>query len=179
MERAGRRSCGACLTWPQLQQVMQGLDVPLEIHRAGKLLSQTGALRRSPQPPSSSPGLLAGGEEDRAEAHGQVLVGHPVEGAEGGHQAEVVQQEGQRGLRAREQAADGGSSEACGQNQNQNQPASGARTTARLVLPGSGSGAGSPSLGAAGRTAAPPSSGPAQGRRSGALLVAVAGPWPP
>lgn len=87
------------LTWPQLQQVMQGLDVPLEIHGVGKLLPQTVSLRCSPQPPSSSPGLLGGGEEDRPEAHCQVLVGHPVEGAEGGHQAEVVQQEGQRGLK--------------------------------------------------------------------------------
>lgn len=87
------------LTWPQLQQVMQGLDVPLEIHRVGKLLPQTVSLRCSPHPPSSPPGLLGRGEEDRAEAHCQVLVGHPVEGAEGRHQAEVVQQEGQRGLK--------------------------------------------------------------------------------
>lgn len=87
------------LTWPQLQQVMQRLDVALEIHRVGKLLPQTGALRCSPRPPSSSPGLLGRGEEDRAKAHCQVLVGHPVERAEGRHQAEVVQQEGQRGLK--------------------------------------------------------------------------------
>lgn len=101
MERAGGAELGwwLLLTWPQLQQVMQRLNVALEIHRVGKPLPQTGALRRPPQPSGSPPGLLGRGEEDRAEAHGQVLVGHPVEGAEGRHQAKVVQQEGQRGLR--------------------------------------------------------------------------------
>lgn len=77
---------------------MKGLDVSFEIDCAGKLFPQRGSLRCSPQPSCSSPGLLRWGEEDRAKTHCKVLVCHPVEGAEGCHQAEVVQQERQCGL---------------------------------------------------------------------------------
>lgn len=93
---------GTCwgLTWPQLQQVVKGLDVALEVHGAGNLPPQRVGLRWGPPAPRSPPGLRRGGEQHRAEADCKVLVGHPVGGAEGGHQAEVVQQEGQRGLEA-------------------------------------------------------------------------------
>lgn len=86
-------------TWPQLQQVMKGLYVSFEIYSTGKLFPQTVSLRCSPQPSCSSPGLLRRGEEDRPKTHCKVLVRHPVGGAEGCHQAEVVQQEGQGGMK--------------------------------------------------------------------------------
>lgn len=87
--------CSApCLTWPQLQQVVQSLNVPFEVHSVRYLFTIRGVLPSS----SYSPGLLRGREEHRAEAHSQVLMGHPVRGAEGGHQTEVVQQEREGGL---------------------------------------------------------------------------------
>lgn len=69
----------------------------LEIHGVRHLFTVTEYL-----PPSSSssplPRLLGWGEEHWTEAHSEVLVGHPVEGTEGGHQTEVVQKESQGGL---------------------------------------------------------------------------------
>lgn len=96
-------SSASCLTWPQLQQVVQRLDMSFEIHGTRYLFTVTESLpSSSSSPPSSSsprpPGLLGGGEEHRAKADREVLVRHPVGGAEGRHQAEVVQQERQGGL---------------------------------------------------------------------------------
>lgn len=80
---------------------MEGLYVAFEIYCIGKLFPQTVSLRCPPQPSCSSPGLLRWGEQDWAKTHGEVLVRHPVEGAEGRHQAEVVQQERQCGLKGK------------------------------------------------------------------------------
>lgn len=41
-------------------------------------------------------------EEHRPEAHGEVLMSHPVGGAERCYKAEVVEQEQQSGLKARD-----------------------------------------------------------------------------
>lgn len=86
------------LTWPQLQQVVQCLNVPLKIHGTCNFLTLPQSLCSSSRPSSSPPGLLGRGEKNRAEAHSKVLMSHPVGHAKGRHQAEVVQQERQRGL---------------------------------------------------------------------------------
>lgn len=86
------------LTWPQLQQVVQCLDVPLKIHGTRNFLTLAQSLCSSSRSSSSLPGLLGWGEENRAEAHSKVLMSHPVGCTKGCHQAEVVQQERQCGL---------------------------------------------------------------------------------
>lgn len=96
------RSVG--LTWPQLQQVVQRFDVPFEVHSARHLLAIIETLHCSSSrlPPFPPPRILGWCEEHRPEAHGKVLMSHPVGGAERCYEAEVVEQERQSGLRVRD-----------------------------------------------------------------------------
>lgn len=101
---AGDWACGAGrglrLTWPGLQQVMQHLDVALEVHRVGEAGAR--AARAGPG------GGLARRQQHRTETDGQVLRGHAIVGVEGGHEAQVVQQKRQRGLRREARTRAGG-----------------------------------------------------------------------
>lgn len=82
---------GGGLTWPGLQQVVQNFDVSLEVHCVGEARARAAA--------AGPAGVLARWQQHGAEAHSQVLRGHAVVGVEGRDQAQVVQEERQRGLR--------------------------------------------------------------------------------
>lgn len=69
---------------------MKHLNVALEVHGAG----DAGARAADARPG----GRLARRQQHGAEAHGQVLRGHAVVGVEGGDEAQMVQEKGQRGL---------------------------------------------------------------------------------
>lgn len=89
---------------------MQSLDVSLEVHCAGHLYALLCEVASTPAAPGDRgyrlegsgyrplPRVLRGGEQNRPEAHGQVLTRHQIVLAERGHQAQMIQEERQSGL---------------------------------------------------------------------------------
>lgn len=72
------------LTWPRLQQVVEHLDVPLEVHCAGEAWASAAY--------AGPGGRLARWQQHGSEAHSQVLWSHAVVGMEGGDKTQVVQE---------------------------------------------------------------------------------------